>query len=131
MSLAHPATDNLMLQTISPRIWLPAMQILWGVLTMWCVPICHSINYRLNSCHSIVQAQQAESNTYTPSASSKASANHQHSWGHITSLARMYPLLRAGLISIIAHAVVLSNDIGGTSPENSENVPESSLVPDS
>ena len=40
-----------------------------------------------------------------------------------------YLLLLAGLI--ITHAVVLSNDTGGTSPVNSVNVPESSLVPDS
>ncbi|KAI0347339.1 MFS general substrate transporter [Trametopsis cervina] len=26
--------NNLMLQVVSPRIWLPSMQILWGVLTM-------------------------------------------------------------------------------------------------
>jgi len=25
--------DNLMLQVISPRIWLPSMQIIWGILT--------------------------------------------------------------------------------------------------
>lgn len=27
--------DNLMLQIVSPRIWLPTMQIVWGVLTFW------------------------------------------------------------------------------------------------
>jgi ACS family pantothenate transporter-like MFS transporter len=27
--------DNLMLQVISPRIWFPTMQIIWGILTFW------------------------------------------------------------------------------------------------
>ena len=29
--------DNLMLQVVQPRIWFPAMQIVWGVLTFWLV----------------------------------------------------------------------------------------------
>lgn len=27
--------DNLMLQVVRPRIWLPTMQVIWGVLTFW------------------------------------------------------------------------------------------------
>ena len=26
-----------MLQAVSPRVWLPTMQIVWGVLTFWYV----------------------------------------------------------------------------------------------
>lgn len=29
------ASDNLMLQVVSPRIWFPSMQIIWGILTFW------------------------------------------------------------------------------------------------
>ena len=32
-----PRPDNLMLQAVSPRVWLPTMQIVWGVLTFWYV----------------------------------------------------------------------------------------------
>jgi MFS transporter, ACS family, pantothenate transporter len=28
-------TDNLALQRVAPRIWLPTMQIIWGLLTIW------------------------------------------------------------------------------------------------
>ncbi|KAL0070889.1 hypothetical protein AAF712_002110 [Marasmius tenuissimus] len=27
--------NNMMLQVVPPRIWFPAMQIVWGVLTFW------------------------------------------------------------------------------------------------
>ncbi|KAF8192598.1 MFS general substrate transporter [Pholiota molesta] len=29
--------NNLMLQVVSPRIWFPSMQLIWGVLTFWWV----------------------------------------------------------------------------------------------
>ncbi|KZP04351.1 MFS general substrate transporter [Athelia psychrophila] len=34
--------NNLMLQVVSPRIWLPSMQIIWGVLT-FCTSVVHSV----------------------------------------------------------------------------------------
>lgn len=37
LSVSCEVSDNLMLQVVSPRIWLPTMQIVWGVLTFWCV----------------------------------------------------------------------------------------------
>jgi len=33
--LSFNPEDNVMLQIVSPRIWLPLMQIIWGVLTFW------------------------------------------------------------------------------------------------
>lgn len=35
--LLNISTDNLMLQVVPPRIWFPAMNILWGILTFWSV----------------------------------------------------------------------------------------------
>lgn len=37
-----------MLQVVPPRIWLPTMQIVWGILTMWYVSSHRS---RTNSYH--------------------------------------------------------------------------------
>ena len=31
----HDLQDNLMLQIVSPRIWFPSMQLVWGILTFW------------------------------------------------------------------------------------------------
>ncbi len=31
----HDLQDNLMLQVVSPRIWFPSMQLVWGILTFW------------------------------------------------------------------------------------------------
>lgn len=36
------SADNLMLQIVSPRIWLPSMQITWGVLT-FCTSVVHDV----------------------------------------------------------------------------------------
>jgi hypothetical protein len=36
------SADNLMLQVVSPRIWLPSMQIVWGVLT-FCTSAVHNV----------------------------------------------------------------------------------------
>lgn len=40
--------DNLMLQRVPPRIWFPSMQIIWGVLTFWCVLLFSRCTYQRN-----------------------------------------------------------------------------------
>lgn len=59
--------DNLMLQVVSPRIWLPMMQLIWGVLTFWCgmfqtftfANLIGYISISTSSVHSVEQVRLA------------------------------------------------------------------------